>query len=413
MTKDDIIKAAFKVWGRELYRTTSLSQIALELGVSKTALYRHFKDKDALFDAMYTAFFEDCAGFIKSGYDRAVNADSTRESFRIWIRTISEYYVRNKDAFIFSLIWTYNNRDRAGISEEFRKRGIDFLHPAFREKQVRYPSGLQLAVATLVYSIAHFHRKNHELAEIPETEVERMLTEIEALVSGGLGLEAKNVAALDFEALEQRASRAPIEETENNVLLRAVAEAVAEAGPWETSMEMVARRSGLSKSGLYAHFKSKKDMLTQLFIAEFTRISNFAKIHIETSEVPGEQLYLAIISIIDYLRSRPEILVALDWVKTGRLDLELELDLEKEIFDRMYRIIGEIKLEAVQNLDRHFLVWAAQWILFMIVNTLALWPAQGGKDRASNWAKYTIEIPNESFRTLFRFIALGLEAIDQ
>ena len=57
MTNDDIIKAAFKVWGRELYRTTSLTEIALELGVSKTALYRHFKDKDSILEAKYEFTF--------------------------------------------------------------------------------------------------------------------------------------------------------------------------------------------------------------------------------------------------------------------------------------------------------------------------------------------------------------------
>ncbi|MDR0472401.1 MAG: TetR/AcrR family transcriptional regulator [Treponema sp.] len=40
MTKNDIIKAAFRVWGREFYQTASLSELALELGASKAALYR-------------------------------------------------------------------------------------------------------------------------------------------------------------------------------------------------------------------------------------------------------------------------------------------------------------------------------------------------------------------------------------
>jgi AcrR family transcriptional regulator len=38
MTKQDIIKAAFRAWGRELYQTMSLTQIADELNVTKPAL---------------------------------------------------------------------------------------------------------------------------------------------------------------------------------------------------------------------------------------------------------------------------------------------------------------------------------------------------------------------------------------
>ena len=126
MTNDDIIKAAFKVWGQKLYRTTSLTEIAQELGVSKPALYRHFKDKDALLDAMYTAYFDDCAGFIKNGFEQAADASSRKESYLIIVRTISEYYAWNKEAFVFSLVRVYNSRDRNVVTREFSGRGIKF-----------------------------------------------------------------------------------------------------------------------------------------------------------------------------------------------------------------------------------------------------------------------------------------------
>ena len=414
MTRENIIKAAFKVWGRDLYRTTSLTQIALELGVSKTALYRYFKDKDALLDAMYGSFFDDCAGFIKSGFEKAIHAENSREIYLIWIRTMAEYYVRNKDALIFSLIKVYNSRDKKNLSKEFISRGIDFGHPAFLKRQVDlYPSRMQLSMATLIFCIAQFHNHNNE-SKIPdyvctEDEVRGILSEIEERITKGMGLNAGRVASLNYQVLEEQATNATHEDTEDSVLLRAVAEAVAEVGPWEASMEMVAKHSGLSKSGLYAHFKNKQDMLNQLFITEFTRIMIFAKEQIETTEVHEEQLYLAIISIVNYLRSRPEILVAINWIKTGRLDFG------KNFHDRFDYIIGEIKLAAIQQYDRPMLIWAAQWILFMIVNTLALWSAKDGVDCTGQdkiWGKNAAEVPNEIFRTLFRFIALGLDGFN-
>ena len=109
MTRDDIVKAAFKVWGRDLYRTTSLTQIARELKVSKPALYRHFKDKNALLDAMYVAYFDNCAAFIKEGCDQAVNAPSWQESYTLFMRTIADYYVRNRVAFVFQLVIMLTN----------------------------------------------------------------------------------------------------------------------------------------------------------------------------------------------------------------------------------------------------------------------------------------------------------------
>lgn len=416
MTRDDIVKAAFKVWGRDLYRTTSLSEIARELGVSKPALYRHFKDKNALLEVMFTVFFDDCAAFIKNGHEKAVNTGDKRESYLIWLRTITEYYARNRDFFIFSLVRVFSTMDRLSLNKEFLDRGIDFGHSALSDRvQAVYPSKMQLGMATSIFCIGQLHRNVLKKGEIPtEEQVKSSVLEVERLVTQGLCLDAGKLAALDYQNLEKRAAGTEYGDAETNALLKAVAGAVAEAGPWSASMEMVAKRSGLSKSGLYAHFKNKQDMLVRLFISEFTTIVKFAKAQVESSDVSEEQLYLTIISITNYLRSRPEILVALDWIKSGRLDLG------DDVPAYLYREIGTIKFEAIRNYDRNMLVRVAQWVIFMIVNTLALWRrdenAGTGSAKKQNhdisWARNASEIPNESFRTLFRFIALGLEGLN-
>jgi AcrR family transcriptional regulator len=411
MTNDDIIKAAFKVWGRDLYRTTSLSEIALELGVSKSALYRHFKDKDALLDAMHTAFFDDCVPFLKKGCEKAEAAVSSQEACLAFIETIAEYYIRNREAFIFSHILVYNCHERKNTVEELRNRGVNFKHPVFENKAGTYPAKMQLLLVTVVFCIANFHYENFKTDRIPNEEtIKSALGQIEDLIIKGLKMDAQKISALDYERLEKQAADFIGKNNEDNALLKAVAEAVAEAGPWDASMEMVARRSGLSKSGLYAHFKNKQDMLAQLFIAEFSKIVNFARAQIETTEIHEEQLYLAIISIVYYLRSRPELFVAMDWVKTRQLDLG------KSMPGRLYRIIRSIKIKAIKKCDQHFLFWAAKWVIFMIVNTLALWPSRNGKINVADekaWTKSAVDVPNECFRILFRFISLGLEGLNK
>ena len=414
MTRDDIIKAAFKVWGRDFYRTTSLTEIARELKVSKPALYRHFRDKDALLEAMNAAYFDNCAAFIKSGFEKVAKTSSCKEAYLIFIRTISEYYIRNEEDFIFSLIRVYNSHDRQHVTQEFHNRGIYFEHLVHEKNEAAfYPPTLQLVIATLIFCVANFHRRNLLAGVLPSDEMMRAaLAGIEDRIEKGFKLDVRGADTLNYEALEKQASGTVYEDTEDNALLRAVAEAVAEAGPWDASMEMVAKRSGLSKSGLYAHFKNKQDMLGKLFITELVRILGFAKAQIETSQQPEEQLYLAIITIVNYLRSRPEILVAIDWIKTRRLDLG------KGVSGQIFRIIGSIKMEAIQKYDPHILVEYAQYILYMIVNVLAWWPPGKGDlpppvhGYSKAWARNLAEIPNESFRVLFRFVALGLEGLN-
>jgi AcrR family transcriptional regulator len=301
-------------------------------------------------------------------------------------------------------------------------------------------------VVTLTFWIAHFHRHDHKPDEIPsEEQVQEALASVEKRIACGLGIAASRLAAIDYGDLELRSAETVYESTQENDLLRAVAGAVAEAGPWNASMEMVAQRSGLSKSGLYAHFKSKQDMLGQLFLTEFTRIIRYAELNIKASAAPEEQLYLAIISIADYLRSRPEILTALDWIRTRRLDLGLNFP------PHLYRFITNIQLDAFHEgqdrageaadgstgpgdnsgifcygIDGEMETssdWSAQWILFLIVNTLMRCPKPGERPFMPRNAKRKsfeplraqslAEISNESFRILYRFIAMGLKGFDK
>ncbi|MCL2008659.1 MAG: TetR/AcrR family transcriptional regulator [Treponema sp.] len=399
MTKNDIIKAAFKVWGQELYRTTSLSKVARELGVSKPALYRHFTNKDALLQAMFAAFFDDFTACVRDACDKAVK-ENWKESYLAITRIFGEYFIRNRWEFAFSLIQVFSRKENDNILKEFRSRGVDFSK-LIREKKdnAGFPSKFHLIMSTLIFWIAQYHYQNFQnLDPLNDGQVKQVLAGIESHILKGLSLNAEIAGALDFDKLERQLKDNSCRSEEKS-LLKAVAGAVAEAGPWNVTMEMVACRSGLSKSGLYAHFENKQDMLHKLFISEFSGIISFAKAQLETSLIPEEQLYIGIISILHYLRASPEFLMSMEWLKTRKLGLE------KMASEKLEDIIGSIKLEVIRQQDQQFLIMIAQWIFFMIVNILVFWPGIKSKTAA--------EIPNESFRTLFRFIALGLEGFNE
>ncbi|MFW6328854.1 MAG: TetR/AcrR family transcriptional regulator, partial [Alkalispirochaetaceae bacterium] len=57
--RDQILAAAFRAWGREFFANTSLSVVAEELGLSKAALYRHFRNKAEIIEAMEERYIAD------------------------------------------------------------------------------------------------------------------------------------------------------------------------------------------------------------------------------------------------------------------------------------------------------------------------------------------------------------------
>jgi len=406
MTNKEIIEAAFRAWGREFYFKTSLSQVARELKVSKPALYRHFINKQALLDAMAKHFFDDFTAFIREDYKKALNIGDSDEGISIFVRSIAEYYARNVNIFIFLMIKLHNRKlDENDMTKELGARGIDMenFYLLIKKDYIFHPPVVRLINATLIFFIADFHKKMKSTVNPPsEEEIAKIIAVIGEILGAGLCYSNEEIAALDYEGLESRVA-GTMDNTEDDPLLKAAASAVAEAGPWGASMERVAHCSGLSKSSLYCHFKNKQDMLRKLFLTEFSRIFDFARRGMGQSAVPLEQLYLGIFSIAEYLRSKPVILVAMDWIRNRGINLKSPGNKPKSMpeFMRLFEGIGIKPLRDGKNPFDGLHgegVWITPWILFLIINMLM----QKRQEKAAGDAL------NDDIRFLYRLITLGI-----
>ena len=401
MTGNEIVDAAFRVWGRNFYRKTSLAQLACELRVSKPALYRHFENKQALLDAMTERFYDDFANSVKLDFQNALQSENTSENanerISSIIKSISVFFARNVYALIFSLINLYDrNLDSKTISSSLKARGADMsvIQQIINKNHSVEPVVIKLIFTTLTFIMSHFHKTRKSINNPPaENEVNKIISIICKTIEHGLGLSSEK-ASIDFKNLEKQVDKmTPNSETEP--FFKAVAEAVAEAGPWDVSMDMVAKKIGLSKSSLYGHFKNRKDMLRRLFVTEFKRILEFARHGIGLSSDSEEQLYLGLYSITVYLRSRPEILIAMGWIRTRKLDLG-----KPEKNTEFFRLFEDIDIEPMRNSTEDDRQRISHWILFLLINILG---NHGGIDQIS-----AEKVQNNDVRVLYKFITQGL-----
>ncbi|MDR0637040.1 MAG: TetR/AcrR family transcriptional regulator, partial [Treponema sp.] len=411
-----IVRAAFRVWGQQCYQSTSLTQLARDLGVTKSALYRHFDCKEALENAMYKTYYDEYAAFLKPYCDKALNSSDSDFALLIILRAMVAYYARNIDAFLFALVQVDGRRNVMSVIKQLQERGIDILklRAMFTQNQ-GCPTQIQALLATTTYWLAQFHRNRACLDTEPDDEqVNKLVMFIEENVTKGLGYERTTVARLDYERLEalarQSAESAPSVSGNGDAvsaiadrLLKAAASVVAELGP-DASMDMVAQRAGMSKSGLYAHFKNKQDMLTQLFLTEFDRIFARTEAAMRLVDTVEEKLYMSIVSIADYLRSYPEILLAMDWVRTRQLKLNCSVP------PRLYRIFDEFHfdeerfshvIEETNNDEGRYCT--IRWIGFLIMNLLMSRPEDMD----------FVDIPDESVRLLYQVITCGMGGFKQ
>jgi AcrR family transcriptional regulator len=433
MKHADILAAAFRVWGREAYKKMSLTEVATELGVTKPALYRHFKDKDQLLAAMHSSFFDRYAQAMKTAFPDGL-ADISRSVPRILhlLETLAGFFGSGPEdlAFMFARIMRYSDVEKV-FATELAARGIQ------TENQTEARTGLktdepdpersraQMAIGTCFFLVALFHLErmhNHVVLPASQSELSALTASILDLVAHGLdrqtgtgsapgkglspaaGVQNRPASAvslaIDYQELEKRARLTGTETAAPDGLLPAVAAVVAEVGSWEASMEMVAKRSGLSKSGLYSHFKSKEDMLLRLFSAEFDRITEALARRLDSTKLPAERLYLAIATAAEYLLARPDILVALDWLRMQRLGMR---DLLPPRLLELFSFLGSE--DSGLRLVNGSLSLTVRWILFLTIHQLMRCTGEAGFSRQPG---STEGLPAGKLRNLHQFLLFGL-----
>jgi len=396
MTKAEIVDAAFKVWGRNFYQKTSLSQLAKELGVSKPALYRHFRNKEALNSAMNERFIEDFSNAIRGDFEQALKTTDADEGLLIIIGSIAGFFARNVYIFIFSLVNIYDRKiDGSIMSQRLNDRGVNMavIQLVIEKKYDGSPSILMLIFTTLTFFMSFFHISVDSIKNEPSGgQIQNIILRIFEIVKNGLKFPVEETK-LDFEKLEKQVD-ASIQNVKPDPIFKAVAEAVAEAGPWDTSMEMVAKRMGFSKSSLYGHFKNKKDMLQRFFMGEFMRIIEFAHKGIDLSEKAAEKLYLGTYSISVYLKLHSEILAAMDRIRTRKLNLG-----KPEKQTNFFTLFEDVEIASLRDAEDKNRQAVSHWIIFLIISILM--------------RRYTAEEnmgndTNNDIRQLYKFISLGL-----
>lgn len=390
-----------------MYLTVSLSDVAGELGVTKPALYRHFRNKQALMDEMYPRFFDTHAEAIRADFERARSAldgggGGMAQAMLTMSRAMAAYYAEHIDHLVFAMMQVYGGSAKSGFGEQMCARGVDLgcFFTADRAAGV-YPPLYQLVMSSVFVTLVYFLGASHtngtckaRLTPLSEEALQSLLARVEGVVSRGLGFARERVQGIDYARLEAAAAARGLA-AEGGPLMKAVAEAVGEAGIWEASMRRVAALSGLSKSSLYGHFKSKRDMLRRLFMSEFDQILKAAGEAIRASAVTEEQVYLGVFAITDYFRARPEILIAMDRIRSRRIDLG---NSKPPRFDSIFQGVDLSTCGQKTDLCSDEVDRVSHWVLFLIINTLMRNPA--GKNFAA--------LPNESIRTLYRFIAMGV-----
>lgn len=194
-TKEKILLTSLKLFAQDGYEAVSISKISGELGMAKSSLYKHYKNKRDIFDSIINRMDE-------LDYERAREynmPDGNMDEIIKEYRNISTYKIRiyteaqfkhwTEEEFssLFRRMLTleqYRNQEMSDLYQKYLVSGpIDYMTYLFAGITGKKEEAKQLAIEFygpifLMYSLYDNKREGDDLTEMLKNHVERFSKEI-------------------------------------------------------------------------------------------------------------------------------------------------------------------------------------------------------------------------------------------
>ena len=189
-TKEKILLTSLKLFGQDGYEAVSISKISGELGMAKSALYKHYKNKRDIFDSIINRMDE-------VDYERAReynmpegNMDEIIKGYRkisidkirIYTEVQFKHWTEEEFPSLFRRMLTleqYRNQEMADLYQKYLVSGpIDYMTYLFAGITGKKEEAKQLAIEFygpifLMYSLYDNKREEDDLAEMLKKHVDR------------------------------------------------------------------------------------------------------------------------------------------------------------------------------------------------------------------------------------------------
>lgn len=189
-TKEKILLTSLKLFAQDGYEAVSISKISGELGMAKSALYKHYKNKRDIFDSIINRMD-------KLDYERAReynmpdgNMDEIIKGYReisidkirIYTEAQFKHWTEEEFSSLFRRMLTleqYRNQEMADLYQKYLVSGpIDYMTHLFAGIIEKKEEAKQLAIEFygpifLMYSLYDNKREEDDLAEMLKKHVDR------------------------------------------------------------------------------------------------------------------------------------------------------------------------------------------------------------------------------------------------
>ena len=195
-TKEKILLTSLKLFAQDGYEAVSISKISGELGIAKSALYKHYKNKRDIFDSILNRMDEmDCErardyNMPNGDMDTIIKEykQISIDKIRIYTKVQFKHWTEDEFSSLFRRMLTleqYRNQEMADLYQKYLVSGpIAYMTDLFAGITGKTDDAKQLAIEFygpifLMYSLHDNKREGDDLMEMLKKHVDRFSKKID------------------------------------------------------------------------------------------------------------------------------------------------------------------------------------------------------------------------------------------
>jgi AcrR family transcriptional regulator len=333
-TKERILTEAFAELSCAHDPTVSLSNIAKRVGISKAAIFRHYKDKATLFDEMKGRFFDDLAATLYGDFPKTGKSIKTYDLLRTIIRFLAE---KPEYFGVIKKMCSSAQGIEPLIAKEFGKRGIRTLAWSGKRHSKKENISGVYAFTTIIYFVLQY-RGAPNSSELPPGVFADRLSNF--IINGWS--EIRELTAEEKREYDARCVIDPKSLPEENRFFSALMAVIIKHGFLGITVERIADELGMAKSSLYSFFENKDDLVSGLTRAEITYFIAVMSEKLDGITDLSAAVYVFLHVVYQYLLVRPALVVVIVWhfAHGGNIEELYQTINSADVSDGM-RLLGE------------------------------------------------------------------------
>lgn len=324
-TKILIIEEAFNFFKHPYFKDFSMSELAAKVGISKPAIYKHYKSKDAVLEAMESFFFDlvgSRVSSIQTAKFKSNNTETVRKLFSEFIVFFTEH-TKYINYFIYQFSGQ-NNFDEK-VRQQIQNHGIHnhlfSLHGT--SDPLKSYSHLVYGSATILFfikirerTIAEMKLKSAELSksDFAEKLISFAYGGLKNCTKPGDDLYPCELSPERAAKLKKMCSIKPESLPAEHKVFRALASVIVKYGINGVTLDHIAEELNMAKSSLYSYFDNKNQMLKKLLEKEIALMETFIRECVAEARNYSEYLYVTIHGVLSYFYAHKSILPICGWL---------------------------------------------------------------------------------------------------